>query len=120
MFSIRKTDSYDLVGTNARNSNLSMESNNLHKYGPKLLSRLSLEASEVRDSQLEQVLNVPPLIGLRQSSISSDPLDYLLTNCTKSRKQWQRDNRDSMVFDVYRGLEDNYVCDFETPFDCEK
>jgi hypothetical protein len=62
---------------------------------------------------------VPPLLGLRQSSISSDPADYLLNNNSNFSKVRKSVERDSMVFDLYRGLEDNYVGNFEMPFDCE-
>lgn len=45
MFTQRKTDSYALIGTNARNSDCSIESCNVAKYGQQLIDRMSLEMS---------------------------------------------------------------------------
>lgn len=44
MFTQRKTNSYDLVGTNARNSDASMISDNkIKNYGENMIGRFSLE-----------------------------------------------------------------------------
>eukprot|EP00347_Sterkiella_histriomuscorum_P001796 403370646 len=46
MFTQRKTNSYDLVGTNARNSDCSFSSNTQQLYGEHLIGRMSFEKSE--------------------------------------------------------------------------
>jgi hypothetical protein len=43
MFTQRKTNSYDLVGTNARNSDASMQSEQYKNYGENMIGRMSLE-----------------------------------------------------------------------------
>lgn len=47
MYTQRKTHSYDLVGTNARNSNCSYQSGVLAHYGEQTIARMSLEKSDV-------------------------------------------------------------------------
>lgn len=60
MFNQRKTNSYDLVGTNARNSECSIATNQGHLYGENMIGRMSLEKSDMgRNSNFEQV-NSPP------------------------------------------------------------
>ena len=46
MFNQRKTNSYDLLGTNARNSDCSMNSNLYKNYGENMIGRMSLENSD--------------------------------------------------------------------------
>ena len=43
MFTQRKTDSYDLIGTNARTSDLSVESQKSKPYGSKQISQYPFE-----------------------------------------------------------------------------
>jgi len=45
MFTQRKTNSYDLVGTNARNSDCSFSSGQVNNYGEQLIDRFSFEKS---------------------------------------------------------------------------
>jgi hypothetical protein len=66
MFTQRKTNSFDLVGTNARNSNASMQSEMQKHYGENMIGRMSLEQFDQEISQhLEQVFrpfNPMPLL----------------------------------------------------------
>ncbi len=48
MFNQRQTNSYDLIGTNARNSDCSMNSNRFKTYGENMIGRMSLEASDLQ------------------------------------------------------------------------
>lgn len=75
MFTQRKTDSYDLIGTNARNSDASMKSNlNPKYYGETLIGRMSLEQFDEGLSQhLEQVFRIP-LLSKKNSSTKSEDL----------------------------------------------
>lgn len=59
MYNHRKTNSYDLVGTNARNSDLSMNSNNYRNYGENMIGSMSFENSEqqLRFQAIDQILS---------------------------------------------------------------
>lgn len=78
MFTQRKTDSYDLVGTNARNSDMSIESSRINKYGSRLVNTMTFEQFDASLSQhMDQIFGVPRL-GVRQSSVSADPVENYL------------------------------------------
>lgn len=58
MFTQRKTNSYDLVGTNARNSDCSFSSGMQQQYGENLINRMSLEKSDnYRNSNISGASN---------------------------------------------------------------
>ena len=51
MFAQRKTDSYDLIGTNARNSNCSIASQRQNLYGCNLINNIEFEQFDAALSQ---------------------------------------------------------------------
>jgi len=67
MFAQRKTDSYDLIGTNARNSNLTVASNDNNGYGQDLINTLTFEQFDTSINQRLDSLFVSafPSLGSR-------------------------------------------------------
>ncbi len=112
MFTQRQTDSFGLVGTNARNSNCSMESQRLSLYGQKQISNMPFDQYD--SPTLEQIFKCPPLVMQRNSSLmSQDPAEMFLHN--KFRTSYGSDNSGMGSFDMY-----NEVLKSEMPFDMGK
>jgi len=85
MFTQRKTNSYDLVGTNARNSDCSFSSSTYPNYGQNMIERFSLEKSEQGSNQL----NIDTIFSnpseqrnacLSRQSNQEDLVDQILIN----------------------------------------
>lgn len=81
MFTQRKTNSYDLIGTNARNSDASMQSHEQKHYGENMIGRMSLEQFDQEISyQLEQLFRpaIFPLLITRKNQ-DTHPQDDIFT-----------------------------------------
>lgn len=89
MFTSRKTDSFGLIGTNARNSNLSLESQQKIAYDQNRFSNLF----ESETPNLESFFYFPPIIrSNKQSSLMSDIAEKFLNNNKSVRKSFDLDH----------------------------
>jgi hypothetical protein len=117
MFSQRKTDSYDLVGTNARNSGCSIASQRQNYYGQTLINNIEFEQFDAALSQhLDQVFVPVTNFLVRTSSISNDPAEYLVS----SNNGYLRISHEEMIDFCAQDLSDSIFRNYDMPFDFRK
>jgi hypothetical protein len=127
MFTQRKTNSYDLVGTNARNSDASYSSDMYKHYGENMIGRMSLEQFDEEVGQhLDQVFR-PCKFQLQQPKAGShheDLVEQILhrkrsSNPNNSLSKPDSTSRSSDLFRQPESIIFGGACEF-LPFELTK
>ena len=116
MFSQRQTDSYGLVGTNARNSAANSDEQRNSNYSITNVSQTGMDKFE-HTLKLDQVLAPLQSLNKKTNSFSEDPADYLISSNSNS-KNLLRVSGDDMVEMNAKEVSDTYFFRFyDMPFD---